>query len=161
MTVKEEALVIEDMIDNLVDNNDIENFDMDMEMPNKDMIIFDPVDQKEIKKTSEIEYEKDTIEDYEYARKIYRHLIKQGTHTLVGILQVAKQDGSARAFEVSNDMIRTIASTTDQLMKLQKDVKEVNSVEKRGIQQADTINNVQFVGTALDMLNELEEDATE
>ena len=67
----------------------------------------------------------DVTKDYEYTRGQLYNLIEKGQEALNGILDVAASSDHPRAYEVAALMIKNVADTTDKLMKLQKDTKEV------------------------------------
>ena len=106
----------------------------------------------EVDKTSEIEVPKQTehIEkDYEYTRANLYSLVEKGQEALNGILEVAGEGGSARAYEVAGQIIKSVADTTDKLMDLQKKVKDVN--EDNPKKQNTVTNNALFVGSTSDL----------
>ena len=94
-------------------------------------------------KTNDIE------KDYSYTRGQLYSLIEKGQETLDGIMEVAGEGGSPRAYEVAGQIIKSVADTTDKLLDLQKKVKEVeeNSPKK----QTNVTNNALFVGSTSDL----------
>ena len=63
--------------------------------------------------------------DYEYTRGNLYSLIEKGQEAVDGILDLAQQSDSPRAYEVAGNMIKNVADTTDKLMDLQKKLQEV------------------------------------
>ena len=96
---------------------------------------FDPIDEAlniEVSKTPKINPVKkedssdnDVTKDYDYTRANLYSLIEKGQETLNGIMELAGDSASPRAFEVAGQIIKSVADTTDKLMDLQKKVKEV------------------------------------
>ena len=68
---------------------------------------------------------------------------------LNGILEVAGEGGSARAYEVAGQIIKSVADTTDKLMDLQKKVKEVDEDKKQTTNNV--TNNALFVGSTSEL----------
>ena len=58
--------------------------------------------------------------DYEYSRAQLYNLIEKGQETLDGIMDVANESGSPRAFEVAGQVLKSTADIADKLMDLQK-----------------------------------------
>ena len=82
------------------------------------------------KRSSEIEVisEKpnEIQKDYEYTRANLYSLIEKGQETLNGIMELAGESASPRAYEVAGQIIKSVADSTDKLLDLQKKVKEVD-----------------------------------
>ena len=98
---------------------------------------------KEVSKINEIE------KDYEYTRANLYSLIEKGQESLNGILELAGESASPRAYEVAGQIIKSVADTTDKLLDLQKKVKEVDEDKK---QTTNTVtNNALFVGSTSDL----------
>ena len=64
-------------------------------------------------------------DDYEFSRKTYKDLIKTGTISLDVLAELARESEHPRAFEVLSRSIKDIADTTEKLMALQKNKKEL------------------------------------
>ena len=105
------------------------------------------------KKSSEIEIvsEKpvEIQKDYEYTRANLYSLIEKGQETLNGIMELAGESASPRAYEVAGHIIKSVADTTDKLMDLQKKVKEVDEENSKGPSQV--TNNALFVGSTSEL----------
>ena len=91
----------------------------------------------------------DIQKDYEYTRGNLYSLIEKGQEALNGIMEVADEQGSARAYEVAGQIIKSVADTTDKLLDLQKKVKEVDEEKAKGPSQV--TNNAVFVGSTSDL----------
>ena len=91
----------------------------------------------------------DSEKDYEYSRANLYSLVEKGQEALNGILEVAGEGGSARAYEVAGQIIKSVADTTDKLMDLQKKVKEVDEDKKQTTNNV--TNNALFVGSTSEL----------
>ena len=90
----------------------------------------DPVESTEIvkeqKRKEQIQKLTDDVsKDYDYTRGNLYSLIEKGQEAINGIMEVAGETASPRAYEVAGQLIKSVADTTDKLMDLQKKVKEV------------------------------------
>jgi|TARA_B100000965_G_scaffold81172_1_gene64926 hypothetical protein len=91
----------------------------------------------------------DVQKDYDYTRANLYSLIEKGQESLNGIMELAGESASPRAYEVAGQIIKSVADTTDKLMELQKKVKEVDEDKK---QTPNTVtNNALFVGSTSEL----------
>ena len=91
----------------------------------------------------------DIEKDYDYTRANLYSLIEKGQESLNGIMELAGESSSPRAYEVAGQIIKSVADTTDKLMELQKKVKEVDEEKAKGPSQV--TNNAVFVGSTSDL----------
>ena len=91
----------------------------------------------------------DVKKDYDYTRANLYSLVEKGQEALNGVLEVAGEGGSARAYEVAGQIIKSVADTTDKLMDLQKKVKEVDEDKKQTTNNV--TNNALFVGSTSEL----------
>ena len=111
---------------------------------NTDMVKVDTASEVKVpEKPDEVQ------KDYEYTRGNLYSLIEKGQEALNGIMEVADQQGSARAYEVAGQIIKSVADTTDKLMDLQKKVKEVEEENQKTTNNV--TNNAVFVGSTSDL----------
>ena len=92
--------------------------------------------------------ENDIGKDYEYTRGNLYSLIEKGQEAINGIMEVAGESASPRAYEVAGQIIKSVADTTDKLMELQKKVKEIDEDKGKPTQ---VTNNAVFVGSTSDL----------
>jgi hypothetical protein len=59
----------------------------------------------------------DIKKDYEYTRANLYSLIEKGQEAINGIMELAGEGGSPRAYEVAGQLIKNVADTTDKLIK--------------------------------------------
>ena len=97
----------------------------------------------------------DVDKDYQYTRANLYSLIEKGQESLNGIMELAGESASPRAYEVAGQIIKSVADTTDKLMELQKKVKEVDEDKVKGPSQV--TNNALFVGSTSDLSKILKE----
>ena len=93
--------------------------------------------------------DKDVGKDYEYTRGNLYSLIEKGQEAINGIMEVAGETASPRAYEVAGQLIKSVADTTDKLMDLQKRVKEVE--EDTNKTTNNVTNNALFVGSTSEL----------
>ena len=87
--------------------------------------------------------------DYDYTRGNLYSLIEKGQEAINGIMEVAGETASPRAYEVAGQLIKSVADTTDKLLDLQKKVKDVN--EDEGKTSNNVTNNALFVGSTSEL----------
>ena len=109
------------------------------------------VEESAVTKPSE---NKDVQKDYEYTRGNLYSLIEKGQETLNGIMDLADQTQSPRAYEVAGQIIKSVADTTDKLLDLQQKLKDIDE-EKKG--PTSVTNNAMFVGSTAELQKMLKE----
>jgi hypothetical protein len=93
----------------------------------------------------------DSDEDYNTVRKNLKKLILTSEIAIEGILNVADEGDSPRAYEVVSDLIKTALDANNRLMDLHKTVKDINKEETKT--KGDTVtNNSIYVGNTSDLL---------
>ena len=85
--------------------------------------------------------------DLEYSRENLYHLIERGRDALDGILNLADQSQSPRAYEVVGQLIKTVTDTNRDLIDLQKKAQELSA---KG-QDPRTVTNNLFVGNTAEL----------
>jgi hypothetical protein len=91
----------------------------------------------------------DIRKDYEYTRANLYSLIEKGQEAINGIMELAGEGGSPRAYEVAGQLIKSVADTTDKLIDLQKKLKDV---EETTIKSPSSVtNNALFVGSTSEL----------
>ena len=96
----------------------------------------------------------DVVKDYEYTRANLYSLIEKGQETLNGIMELAEETQSPRAYEVAGQLLKSVADTTDKFLKLQKDLKDIKE-EQKG--PTNVTNNAMFVGSTAELQKMLKE----
>ncbi len=102
-----------------------------------------------LRRQDKLENVTDIDKDYEYTRANLYSLIEKGQESLNGIMELAGESASPRAYEVAGQILKSVADTTDKLLDLQKKVKEVDVEKAKGPSQV--TNNAVFVGSTSDL----------
>ena len=91
----------------------------------------------------------DVEKDYKYTRGQLYSLIEKGQEAINGIMELAGESASPRAYEVAGQLIKSVADSTDKLMDLQKKMKDMD--EETTKTQNNVTNNALFVGSTSDL----------
>lgn len=94
-------------------------------------------------------------DDFDQARNTLRNLIIKGETALDGMMDVARQSDHPRAYEVTGQLIKTVAETAKDLLALQKAKRELQTPEETKQQQIGTQNNIVFAGSTNELLKAL------
>ena len=87
--------------------------------------------------------------DYDYTRGNLYSLIEKGQEAINGIMEVAGETASPRAYEVAGQLIKSVADTTDKLADLHKKVKDIEADNPKT--QNTVTNNELFVGSTTEL----------
>jgi hypothetical protein len=91
----------------------------------------------------------DIKKDYEYTRANLYSLIEKGQEAINGIMELAGEGGSPRAYEVAGQLIKSVGDVTDKLIDLQKKLKDV---EEDTVKTTNNVtNNALFVGSTSEL----------
>jgi hypothetical protein len=91
----------------------------------------------------------DIKKDYEYTRANLYSLIEKGQEAINGIMELAGDGNSPRAYEVAGQLIKSVGDVTDKLIDLQKKLKDV---EEEKIKTSNNVtNNSLFVGSTSEL----------
>ena len=102
-----------------------------------------PVDKSQLQKAEDVE------KDYSYTRGQLYSLIEKGKEAINGIMELAGESASPRAYEVAGQLIKSVADTTDKLVDLQKKVKELDEDSPKSPNSV--TNNALFVGSTSEL----------
>ena len=120
----------------LDDTFNIESSIVEVEKP-ADKLDIVPIQNNDIKK------------DYEYTRANLYSLIEKGQEAINGIMELAGEGGSPRAYEVAGQLIKSVGDVTDKLIDLQKKLKDV---EEDTVKTTNNVtNNAVFVGSTSEL----------
>ena len=107
-----------------------------------------PVERNKKQKAPVVEVNTtDLTSDYDFSRDQYHKLIDKGNDALEELLAVAKESESARAYEVTAQLVRTLSDTTKELLELQKTKKEI----EKEVKDPQTVNNSLFIGSTKEL----------
>ena len=102
-----------------------------------------------IVKADEVTKVDEVKKDYDYTRGNLYSLIEKGQEAINGIMEVAGESASPRAYEVAGQLIKSVADSTDKLMDLQKKMKDID--EDNSKTQGNVTNNSLFVGSTAEL----------
>ena len=91
----------------------------------------------------------DVTKDYEYTRGNLYSLIEKGQEALNGIMELAAESDSPRAYEVAGQLLKSVGDNTDKLLDLQKKLKDLE--EETGKPIGNVTNNAVFVGSTTEL----------
>jgi hypothetical protein len=91
----------------------------------------------------------DIQKDYEYTRANLYSLIEKGQEAINGIMELAGEGGSPRAYEVAGQLIKSVGDVTDKLIDLQKKLKDVEDETVKTT--SNVTNNAVFVGSTSEL----------
>ena len=91
----------------------------------------------------------DAEKDYKYARAQLYSLIEKGQETLNGVMELAGESASPRAYEVAGQVLKSTADITDKLADLQKKMKDLD--EDKPNTPNTVTNNAVFVGSTTEL----------
>jgi hypothetical protein len=91
----------------------------------------------------------DIKKDYQYTRANLYSLIEKGQEAINGIMELAGESDSPRAYEVAGQLIKNVGDVTDKLIDLQKKLKEVE--EETTKTTNNVTNNAVFVGSTSEL----------
>ena len=112
-------------------------------------IVTDKSKPIELENVKSVKYEKDDLDrDYEYTRGNLYSLIEKGQEAIDGIMEISQESGSARAYEVTGQIIKSVADATDKLLDLQKKVKDIKEPKDKG---PNNVTNALFVGSTAEL----------
>lgn len=100
-------------------------------------------DKKKISKNNHTET------DYEYTRGNLYSIIEKGQEALNGVLELAQETDSPRAYEVAGQLIKNVSDATDKLLDLQKKLKDIE--EDKGPKGPTNVTNALFVGSTAEL----------
>ena len=109
----------------------------------------DSVEVDAIVKADEVIKPTDVNKDYDYTRGNLYSLIEKGQEAINGIMEVAGETASPRAYEVAGQLIKSVADTTDKLADLHKKIKDIE--EDNSKIQGNVTNNALFVGSTAEL----------
>ena len=90
----------------------------------------------------------DLKRDYEYTRGQLYSLIEKGQEAIDGIMEISQETGSARAYEVTGQIIKSVADATDKLLDLQKKLRDIEEPKEKG---PNNVTNALFVGSTAEL----------
>ncbi len=107
------------------------------------------IQKKEVAEVvSKDKLDKDLTQDYNRVRRNLKELINTGQNAIDGIINVASDSDSPRAYEVAGQMIKTVAEMNKDLMDLHGKMK---TITKEDITINNSTTNAIYVGSTSDL----------
>ena len=100
-----------------------------------------PIERKEVAVPTDVE------DDYQYARKNLYDVIDKGNEALDYLLELAKASEHPRAFEVVGQITKTLVDANNNLLDLQKKIKDLSKDEDK----PQNVTNALFVGSTVEL----------
>ena len=116
---------------------------------NTDSVEVNAITKKDKAKSNIQKLTDDVSKDYDYTRGNLYSLIEKGQEAINGIMELAGESASPRAYEVAGQLIKSVADTTDKLVDLQKKVKELDEDSPKS--PSSVTNNALFVGSTSEL----------
>ena len=100
--------------------------------------------------------------DYQMVRDNLKHIIETSGVAIDGILNVASEGESPRAYEVVSQLIKTTLEANESLVDLHKKIKDIEKVdESKDKEQANVTNNSIYVGSTTELLDMIRDNKSE
>jgi len=96
----------------------------------------------------EPDLKQDLTDAYEQTKSNLQDLIDQGKDAMEEILQIAKAGQHPRAFEVYATLLKNMTEANDRLLKIQKEMREIEGKKK---DSGTTIDKAIFVGSTSEL----------
>jgi len=96
------------------------------------------------------ESNKDSDKDYNLVRKNLKNLIKQSEAAIEGILDVASESESPRAYEVVSQLIHSSLDANGKLLDIHKKMKDLNKEDEQSGPKSITNNSI-YVGSTAEL----------
>ena len=129
------------MKDNYDDLNETFNTELEVQQVNENGCVR--------RKEATTDITDDIDKDYKYTRAQLYSLIEKGQEALNGILELAGESASPRAYEVAGQVLKSTADITDKLADLQKKMKDLDEDKPKG--PSNVTNNALFVGSTSEL----------
>ena len=94
-----------------------------------------------------VEVPTDVQDDYQYARKNLYDVIDKGNEALDYLLELAKASEHPRAFEVVGQITKTLVDANNNLLDLQKKIKDLSKDEDK----PQNVTTALFVGSTVEL----------
>lgn len=95
-------------------------------------------------------------DDFDQARQALKNMIVKGQDIVNDMAAIARQSDHPRAFEVTGQLIKTVAETAKDLLALQQQKKDLEKpVAGEAPKQIGTQNNIVFSGSTADLIKML------
>jgi hypothetical protein len=107
------------------------------------------IEVSEVISSDTLDIKRDIEKDYKYSRSNIYSIIEKGQDAINGALELARETESPRAYEVTGQLIKSVADATEKLLDLQKKLKDIEEVKE--IKGPSTVNNSLFIGSTAEL----------
>ena len=105
----------------------------------------------DIVRVKEVKVDKEDIDkDYSTVRENLREIVRRGTEAIDGIMVVASETQSPRAYEVVATLIKSVADANKDLIGLHQQIKNIKKMTEDS-PSTNVTNNSLFVGSTADL----------
>jgi len=104
---------------------------------------------KPVEVENELDIKKDIRKDYQYSRGNIYSIIEKGQEAINGALEMAQETESPRAYEVTGQLIKSVADATEKLLDIQKKLKDIEEIKDTG---PSNVTNALFIGSTADLV---------
>lgn len=114
-------------------------------------------DQIPVPIVHEDQLDKDVDQDYEAVRKMYKKILFNGETAISELQSIAAESEHPRAYEVLANLMKTVTDMGDNLIKMQKTVRDIKKIEGGGTPKTTNIDKAIFVGSTAELAKYLKE----
>lgn len=125
-------------------------FNVSDEIVTKDVDII-PTQSSDISEVTKPELPKnqdDLKRDYDYLRGTIYSLVEKGQEGINGILELAQETDSPRAYEVAGQLIKSVSDAAEKLVNLHKSIKDIEETKPTG---PTNVTNALFIGSTAEL----------
>lgn len=130
-----------------IDSKLSEEFDLPIDNSSMMKQIMEPKEITPITQQSDLE------KDYTDIRRNIKNIISKGSEAIDGILNLASETESPRAYEVLSQMIKTVSDANKDLLEIHKKMREIEGTTTQTQSAGSITNNSIFVGSTVDLQN--------
>jgi len=109
---------------------------------------------KPVEVENELDIKKDIRKDYQYSRGNIYSIIEKGQEAINGALEMAQETESPRAYEVTGQLIKSVADATEKLLDIQKKLKDIEEIKDTG---PSNVTNALFIGSTADLVKAMKQ----
>ena len=109
---------------------------------------------KPVEVENELDIKKDIRKDYQYSRGNIYSIVEKGQEAINDALEMAQETESPRAYEVTGQLIKTVADATEKLLDFQKKLKDIEEIKDTG---PSNVTNALFIGSTADLVKAMKQ----
>ena len=109
---------------------------------------------KPVEVENELDIKKDIRKDYQYSRGNIYSIVEKGQEAINDALEMAQETESPRAYEVTGQLIKTVADAAEKLLDIQKKLKDIEEIKDTG---PSNVTNALFIGSTADLVKAMKQ----